>query len=98
MRESLALVFVHILFVFAASSLHVGSAGEPVARVAPEVARTLGLPATAMVCGGTTDSIAAFLAAGVTKPGQVGDGSEFLFGGCFFPLPMSTWTCSGTCV
>jgi len=54
----------------AALPARVVAPGEPVARVAPEVARTLGLPASAMVCGGTTDSIAAFLAAGVTKPGQ----------------------------
>jgi dTDP-4-amino-4,6-dideoxygalactose transaminase len=45
--------------------------GEAVATVAPAVAERLGLPSTTIVCGGTTDSIAAFLAAGVSSPGQV---------------------------
>jgi len=44
--------------------------GEVVGAVAPAVAAELGLPEGAVVCGGTTDSIAAFLAAGVSRPGQ----------------------------
>eukprot|EP00976_Prorocentrum_cordatum_P072309 1180669-Prorocentrum_minimum.AAC.1 len=45
--------------------------GEVVGKLAPAVAKELGLPGGAVVCGGTTDSIAAFLAAGVSRPGQV---------------------------
>mmetsp|Transcript_2815 Transcript_2815/g.7917 ORF Transcript_2815/g.7917 Transcript_2815/m.7917 type:complete len:358 (+) Transcript_2815:835-1908(+) len=44
--------------------------GEPVAVITPTVAEQTGLPASCMVCGGTTDSIAAFVAAGLTGPGE----------------------------
>ncbi len=44
--------------------------GAPVACVTPAVAARLGLPAGCVVCGGTTDSIAAFVAAGVSEVGQ----------------------------
>lgn len=44
--------------------------GAPVAPVTPEAAARAGLPADTLVCGGTTDSIAAFVAAGVTEVGQ----------------------------
>jgi len=45
--------------------------GAPVAPITQEAAERSGLPTSCMVCGGTTDSIAAFLAAGVTQPGEV---------------------------
>lgn len=41
--------------------------GRPVARITPHVAQRTGLCETCMVCAGTTDSIAAFLAAGGVK-------------------------------
>ena len=44
--------------------------GSPVAEIDPSVAETFGINKRCMVCAGTTDSIAAFLAAGVDKPGQ----------------------------
>lgn len=44
--------------------------GAPVAQLTPAAAARAGLPAGAVVCGGTTDSIAAFVAAGVTDVGQ----------------------------
>lgn len=44
--------------------------GSPVANLTPEVSQRTGIPETCIVCAGTTDSIAAFLAAGVTEPGQ----------------------------
>ncbi len=44
--------------------------GAPVAPLTPAAAARAGLPAGAVVCGGTTDSIAAFVAAGVTEVGQ----------------------------
>jgi sugar (pentulose or hexulose) kinase len=44
--------------------------GAPVARLTPAAAAATGLPPACVVCGGTTDSIAAFLAAGVSAPGQ----------------------------
>jgi D-ribulokinase len=43
--------------------------GEPIGMVLPEVARKLGLRADCLVCAGTTDSIAAFIASGATSPG-----------------------------
>ncbi|KAI8470518.1 MAG: hypothetical protein J3K34DRAFT_377126, partial [Monoraphidium minutum] len=49
---------------------HVVAPGAPVAPVTPAAAARAGLPAGALVCGGTTDSIAAFVAAGVTEVGQ----------------------------
>lgn len=44
--------------------------GAPVAPVTPAASQRTGLPPSCMVAGGTTDSIAAFLAAGVVRPGQ----------------------------
>ncbi|MBE9124575.1 FGGY-family carbohydrate kinase, partial [Coleofasciculus sp. LEGE 07081] len=44
--------------------------GTPVGEVTPEVARHLGLRQDCLVCTGTTDSIAAFLASGVQHPGE----------------------------
>lgn len=51
--------------------LAVVAPGAPLAEITPEAAQRSGLPPGCMVCGGTTDSIAAFLAAGVTEPGEV---------------------------
>ncbi|KAL4452139.1 hypothetical protein ABPG75_007801 [Micractinium tetrahymenae] len=50
--------------------LAVVAPGAPVAPVTPEAAARAGLPEGCLVCGGTTDSIAAFVAAGVTEPGE----------------------------
>ncbi|GIL90925.1 hypothetical protein Vretimale_17123 [Volvox reticuliferus] len=44
--------------------------GAPVATLERRVAEETGLPLDCLVCGGTTDSIAAFVAAGVTEAGQ----------------------------
>lgn len=44
--------------------------GTPVGPILPEMAARLGLPPTAMICAGTTDGVAAFLA---TKAHQSGD-------------------------
>ena len=44
--------------------------GTPIGIVLPSVAQELGLAAECVVCAGTTDSIAAFLASGVETPGQ----------------------------
>ena len=44
--------------------------GTPVAPVTPEIARQLQLSEACLVCAGTTDSIAAFLASGATQPGE----------------------------
>ncbi|OLP15843.1 carbohydrate kinase [Leptolyngbya sp. 'hensonii'] len=44
--------------------------GTPIGPVLPAVRDRFGLPSHCQVCAGTTDSIAAFLAAGVTTPGQ----------------------------
>jgi sugar (pentulose or hexulose) kinase len=43
--------------------------GEPIAPVLPSIASRFGLPAACIVCAGTTDSIAAFLASGAKTPG-----------------------------
>ena len=43
--------------------------GTPIGTVLPAVARELGLVAECVVCAGTTDSIAAYIASGVTTPG-----------------------------
>jgi D-ribulokinase len=43
--------------------------GIPIETVLPVVARELGLAADCVVCAGTTDSIAAFMASGVKTPG-----------------------------
>lgn len=44
--------------------------GAAVAPITPTTAQRTGLPPDCLVCGGTTDSIAAFVAAGVSEPGQ----------------------------
>lgn len=44
--------------------------GTPVAELLPNVATRLGLPRNCVVCAGTTDSIAAFLASGAKSPGE----------------------------
>jgi len=44
--------------------------GTPVGAVVPAIAGDLGLSPNCQVCVGTTDSIAAFLASGVTQPGE----------------------------
>ena len=44
--------------------------GEPISTVSPDVAARWGLPIECIVVGGTTDSIAAFLAAGATEVGD----------------------------
>ncbi|NJK73104.1 MAG: FGGY-family carbohydrate kinase [Microcoleus sp. SU_5_6] len=44
--------------------------GTPVAKVRKEMADRFGFPPDCMVCAGTTDSIAAFLASGVNSPGE----------------------------
>ena len=43
--------------------------GTPIGTVTPQVAQKLGLAADCIVCAGTTDSIAAFLASEVATPG-----------------------------
>ena len=43
--------------------------GTPIGTVLPQVARELGLADDCLVCAGTTDSIAAFIASGVQTPG-----------------------------
>lgn len=58
-------LFAHLL------PLEVVAPGAPVAPVTAKAAERSGLPRSCIVCGGTTDSIAAFLAAGVTQPGEV---------------------------
>lgn len=44
--------------------------GTPVGEVRADVAHDLGLPQNCVVCTGTTDSIAAFLASGAQSPGE----------------------------
>jgi sugar (pentulose or hexulose) kinase len=44
--------------------------GTPVAEVKTEIATNFGLPKDCVVCAGTTDSIAAFLASGAKSPGE----------------------------
>ncbi|MBF2072761.1 MAG: FGGY-family carbohydrate kinase [Synechococcales cyanobacterium C42_A2020_086] len=44
--------------------------GTPIAAILPEVATSLELPAGCLICAGTTDSIAAFLASGAQHPGE----------------------------
>jgi D-ribulokinase len=44
--------------------------GQPIATLLPAVAQQLGLSVDCLVCAGTTDSIAAFAAAGANQPGQ----------------------------
>jgi D-ribulokinase len=44
--------------------------GESIGPLIPSIAQTLGLPRNCQVYAGTTDSIAAFLASGVSQPGE----------------------------
>ncbi len=44
--------------------------GTPVGEVSAQVGDRFGFPRDCMVCAGTTDSIAAFLASGVNSPGE----------------------------
>ncbi len=44
--------------------------GTPVGEVRAQVGDRFGFPRDCIVCGGTTDSIAAFLASGVNSPGE----------------------------
>lgn len=44
--------------------------GTDVAELLPDIAIKLGLPRNCVVCAGTTDSIAAFLASGAKSPGE----------------------------
>jgi D-ribulokinase len=44
--------------------------GSAIGTILPQVATALGLPDDCVICAGTTDSIAAFLASGVDTPGQ----------------------------
>ncbi len=44
--------------------------GTPIAGVTAENCHRFSLPVNCLVCAGTTDSIAAFLASGATKPGE----------------------------
>ena len=44
--------------------------GQPIGTVTPEISQQLGLSKNCVVCAGTTDSIAAFLASGASQPGE----------------------------
>ncbi|HEY9801990.1 MAG TPA: FGGY-family carbohydrate kinase [Leptolyngbyaceae cyanobacterium] len=44
--------------------------GTPIGELRPEISQQFLLPANCLVCAGTTDSIAAFLASGVKSPGE----------------------------
>jgi D-ribulokinase len=44
--------------------------GTPINQLRPEIASEFNLPADCLVCAGTTDSIAAFLASGAKSPGE----------------------------
>ncbi len=44
--------------------------GETIGALAPEIAKTFGLPADAIIVAGTTDSVAAFVASGASRPGD----------------------------
>eukprot|EP00210_Caulerpa_lentillifera_P006661 g6364.t1 len=46
------------------------SPGTPIHRICPEAAEVYGLSKNCLICSGTTDSIAAFLASGANKSGQ----------------------------
>lgn len=49
---------------------HVVKPGTPIAPVTAEMGDRFGLPANCVICAGTTDSIAAFLASGAKEPGE----------------------------
>ncbi|WP_017654452.1 FGGY-family carbohydrate kinase [Fortiea contorta] len=44
--------------------------GTPIAELRPEIVQEFGFPRDCLVCAGTTDSIAAFVASGAKLPGQ----------------------------
>jgi sugar (pentulose or hexulose) kinase len=44
--------------------------GSAIAQLLPEIAAKFGLPSYCLVCAGTTDSIAAFIASGAKLPGE----------------------------
>ncbi len=44
--------------------------GTPIKAILPHIANTLNLPSDCLICAGTTDSIAAFLASGALLPGD----------------------------
>ncbi len=44
--------------------------GTPIGKILPQVAQDLGVATDCVICAGTTDSIAAFLANGATMPGE----------------------------
>ncbi|MGB7275472.1 MAG: FGGY-family carbohydrate kinase [Geitlerinemataceae cyanobacterium] len=44
--------------------------GTPIGQLTPEIAHRFGFSHPCLVCAGTTDSIAAFLASGVNSPGE----------------------------
>lgn len=44
--------------------------GAPIGTVKPEISDRFGFPSRCLVCAGTTDSIAAFLASGARSPGE----------------------------
>lgn len=48
----------------------VEAAGKPLGPMDPAVAESLGLPRSAVVCAGTTDSVAGFLATPASRPGD----------------------------
>jgi sugar (pentulose or hexulose) kinase len=49
---------------------HIVAPGTPIATVTAAIARRFSLPETCVVIAGTTDSIAAFLASGTSRPGE----------------------------
>jgi D-ribulokinase len=48
----------------------VHASGEPLGTISADIAKTFGLPADVRVLAGTTDGVAAFLAAGAAEPGH----------------------------
>ncbi|BAY16229.1 putative sugar kinase, FGGY family protein [Anabaenopsis circularis NIES-21] len=44
--------------------------GTPIREIRPDIASQFGLPKDCLVCAGTTDSIAAFIASGAESPGE----------------------------
>lgn len=48
----------------------VNEPGRAIAPISPTIATELSLSKTCLICAGTTDSIAAFLASGATQPGE----------------------------
>jgi D-ribulokinase len=43
--------------------------GSPIGPIMPAISRKYGIPSDCRICAGTTDSVAAFIASGVTQPG-----------------------------